>query len=168
MAVEDKYVSSNVNGGKLEIPALSGGDRLHTVTQIFEIAAADDNNSVYRLATLPATAIITEIRIFNDAITGGTDFNLGIYEAGEGKPAKDDNIFGDAIDLSSANSFSGSGVGLNGLENLDIADANKNLRELTPTPDPIGSHTSYDIALTGITVGTAAGTVRVVISYVNG
>jgi hypothetical protein len=46
----------------------------------FEVAAADDNASIYRLFKLPPTAIVTSLIVGNDAIAGLTDPQFGLYK----------------------------------------------------------------------------------------
>ncbi len=154
MAVEDKYVDSNVAAGSKTKAPLQGLGDLTVLTKTFEVAAADDNNSVYRIANLPATLIPIQLQAHHDAITAGTDYNCGLHTAGVGGAAKDDNVFADAVDLSSA----AKNVDL--LQTLDVANREKPLYELAG--DTLASHAqTYDLTLTGIAVGSAAGTITV-------
>src|SRR4051812_28967864 len=81
MAVENKYVNSRVNAGKREISSLAGlGEKPVVIRTTFEVAAADSDGSVYRIARgIPTRCRIGKIEIANDAITGGTDWDLGFY-----------------------------------------------------------------------------------------
>lgn len=126
---------------------------IYVSTGICEVAAADDDTSVYRFVRVPSGAKIHKIEIYNDAITGGTDYNLGVlHTAANGGAAVDDNLFGDALDLSSAQN----GVDVT-YEAEAIDDGEDRLWEqLGLSVDPF---TEYDIALTSVTVGTAAGTI---------
>ena len=128
---------------------------------ICEVAAADDDTSVYRFCRIPSGARMSYIRILNDAITAGTDYNLGLLDtAANGGAAVDDNLFGDAIDLSSARV-----APLEALhEALDIVNAEKRVWELLGlSADPF---LEYDLALTSVTVGSAAGTIVIKAGYV--
>lgn len=124
-----------------------------------EVAAADDNNSVYRFVRIPSNAIVTSIKCFADAITGGTDYDLGLYKTAEnGGAVVDVNCFADAVDLSS---------GLTGTElRYEIADINtineKAYEVASVATDP---KEEYDICLTGVTVGTGAGTISLEVMY---
>lgn len=126
-----------------------------------EIAAADDNNSVYRFVRIPSGARVHKIEIMCDAITGGTDFNLGVYRtATNGGAVVDDNLFADALDLSAQVTVP---VEIT-FDQVDIINIEKRVWELLAlTADP---HTEYDICLTGITVGTGAGTVSLRVTTV--
>lgn len=44
------------------------------------IAAADDDTSVYRVMRINSSARIYEVKVTNDAITGGTDYDFGVYQ----------------------------------------------------------------------------------------
>jgi hypothetical protein len=128
-----------------------------------EVAAADDNDSVYRFVRVPSNARIHRLELMTDAIAGATDYNLGLYKpanVGGGAVAKDatgntsqDNLFADALDLTVGNT-----VPVDVLHaQVNIADCEKRLWELLGyTADPF---LEYDIAATGITVGTGAGTI---------
>lgn len=164
MAVEDKYVDADLNVGKLARAALAMGDKTVTLVQTEEIAAGDDDGSVYRFfKSVPSNLIPTEITIACDAVTGGTDFDLGIYQVGTGGDAVDVDLLMDGQTLASALTRA-TGHQL-GLAAVGIADATKTLGELSGQTDVDGS---YDIALTGNTVGTADGTVTIIAKFVQG
>ena len=50
-----------------------------------EIAAADDANSVYRVGRVHSSWRISEIIRYNDAITSGTDYDVGLYDTASAK-----------------------------------------------------------------------------------
>lgn len=111
------------------------------------IAADDDNGSIYVVARVPSNAVLSNLsELENDAITGGTDFNLGFYYT-DGTVI-DDNALIDALDLSSATTTK------------ILSSIDKNIRDQEVwqlaglSADP---HKLIDIALTSVTVGTAAG-----------
>lgn len=162
MAVEDKYTNANVEAGKLANPALGGGGaQTISMVETVEVAAADDDNSVYRFfANVSPTLIPKSITVMCDAITLGTDYNLGLFNVNSGAVI-DDNIFADALNLSSASRV------LDGLENVGIESLTKKIYEHA-------GHTianmkqGYDIGLTGITVGSAAGTITIIAEFIQG
>jgi len=125
------------------------------------VAAADDNDSVYRFVRLPSNARLCHIWLLNDAITSGTDYNFGIYEtADNGGAAKDDNVFADAVDLSSARVEPIDIL----FEALDIDEAETRLWQmLALTEDP---HKDYDLCAIGVTVGTGAGDITLNVEFV--
>lgn len=164
MAVEDKYANADLAAGKKADAVASVGQKLIVLTQTEEIASADDNGSVYRFfKDVPSNLIPVEITISCDAITGGTDYDLGLYKVGVGGAAVDKDVLMDGQTLASALTRA-TGHQL-GLANVNIADATKTLGELSAQTDV---DTSYDIALTGNTAGTAAGTVTIIAVFAQG
>ncbi len=164
MAVEDKYTDSTVVAGKLQKASLVQGEREIVMVSTVELAAADDDGSVYRFfKAIPSTYIPTEITIACDAITSGTDFDLGLYKVGVGGTVVDKDVLMDGQTLASALTRA-TGHQL-GLAAVNIADAYKTLGALSAQTDV---DPAYDIALTGNTVGSAAGTVTIIAKFVQG
>lgn len=127
-----------------------------------EVAAADDDASVYRMVRVPSSARIHSIEIVSDAITGGTAYDVGVYKvAGDAAGAVvDADLFADGLDLSAGNTVP---VDIT-FAARDIADIEKRLWELLGlSADP---HKEYDICLTADTVGTGAGTISLRVEYV--
>jgi hypothetical protein len=110
---------------------------------------------------------VNKIELMSDAITGGTDYNLGLYKtAGNGggvvsvASVDKDNLFADALDLSGGNTIP---VDVT-FDQIGIESIEDRVWELLGlSADP---HTEYDLCLTGITVGTAAGTISLRVEYV--
>lgn len=128
-----------------------------------EVAAADDNNSVYRFVRLRSNDRISQITVFNDAITGGTSYDCGVYKTSrDGGAAVASHAFALNMDMSSASSLGTEALQYtNGIENIE-----KQLWEvLALSADP---RLFYDICLTGVTVGTGAGTLSMRVRYVPG
>lgn len=120
-----------------------------------EIAAADDDTSTYRIARVPSNAVLSEITIDHDSITGGTDFDLGFYDINEGALIDVDALI-NTVSLASAGSVDGMGT-------IDIANKGKEVWELAGLSiDPVKL---IDIVLTANTVGSAAGTVTAKVNY---
>lgn len=166
--------STAISNADATQPAVEGkswirGTNSWVAVGVVEVAAADDDNSVYRFVRVPSGARITKLELASDAIAGGTDYNLGLYKpaaVGGGTVVKNssdtavDNLFCDALDLSAGNT-----VPVNVLhDQIDLADSEKRLWELLGfSADPF---TEYDICLTGITVGTGAGTIKLAAEWV--
>lgn len=164
MAVEDKYVGALTAAGKLEKAALVSGGKVVVMVATEELAADDDNGSVYRFfKSVPSNLIPVEITIVNDAITNGTDFDLGLYKVGVGGAEVDKDVLMDGQTL--ANALTRATGHQLGLKDVDAANIGKTLAALSAQiePDP-----AYDICLTGNVVGTAAGTVSVIAKFIQG
>lgn len=165
MAVENKYINSDLVAGRKAIPALINGDEGKVAVATFEVAAADDDGSIYRVFRVNSNMIPVSITVTNDAITGGTDYDIGIYDVLDGPTngaVKDADALADGLDLSSARV---EGSGISGLSAVPIENATQRLINLaTDTyPDAPGE---YDIAITANTVGTADGTITVKATFV--
>lgn len=135
------------------VPSYLGGPGLRCSIGILEVAAADDNGSVYRMVRLPSGAVVTRIEVLNDAITAGTSYDLGVYEtAANGGAVADADVFATAIDMSSARALPFDAM----FEVQDIDKSEKRLWEhLGLSADPFKL---YDLCYTANTVGSAAGT----------
>lgn len=171
MAVLDTYVTPKAVASSNAMTALDQnivkGLTLKIAIVTFELAAGDDDGSIYRVfRNLDGNIRPICILVSNDAITGGTDFDVSVYKAGIGGAVQGatDLLNGTAISLASARAALIQGTSANGLAALAIENIGKKLFELV-------SHTeatklpAYDIALTANTVGTAAGTVTMALFY---
>lgn len=160
MAVENKYVNTDAAANNL-VGAAAGGAEIVVKQETFEVAAADSDGSVYRVFKgLAADLILVDLKIANDAITGGTDWDAGFYETDLGAVVSKDCLLNGG-DLSSAHAR---GSELSGMSAVDVANVKKSIYE-------IAGHTastkkaSYDLALTANTVGSGAGTVSVIATF---
>jgi hypothetical protein len=167
MAVENK--KSTIVGNADAVPAVLTSPRIaggHLRAQVatVEVAAADDDTSVFRLFRLPSNAKVTAFSLFNDAITGGTSYDIGLYRtAADGGAAVDVDAFASAVDLSSGRAASGPLVATFEAQNIDkIEQELWQVASLTTDPGVM-----YDVALTANTVGTGAGTISAIIEYIS-
>lgn len=174
MAVENKWVNANAEAGRRGPSSqLSGGKKV-TVLGNFEMAAADSDLSVYKLARIPANAIPVpgECHVFADAAVDATDVDFGFYKNGplgpQGADAVevDKNILADGLDIASGEAIT---APLNMLTNLGGADPLANIGKkvwelLGKTVD--NKDESYILAMTANTAGGAAGTVGFVFTYI--
>ena len=159
MAVEDKYVDAEVAASALGEAVNVAGNKLVCIVNTFEVAAADDDGSVYRIAkNLSPDWIPVKIEINNDAITSGTDYDLGFYETsngwGDGAVIDKDEL-ADGLDMSSgaANGSEKNGMGAVAIENIGkpiYLLCGHTIKTKKP---------GYDLAFTANTVGAAAGTI---------
>jgi hypothetical protein len=155
MAVEDKFVNSLTAAGKKAAPLATGGAKLLVVAGTFEVAAADSNGSVYRLARLPANAVPIKGEIWADSAIDGNDWDLGLYKPGVGGAVVDADLLADGIDLSSGFAI---GSGTNALKTHPAIDEiGKTLWELLGLSKP--ARQDYDLALLANNAGGAAGTI---------
>lgn len=161
--------STQVSNGDASPPVLNatyagGGGVLRRVAGTVETAAADDDTSVYRLARVHSSWVMNSIIILNDAITGGTSFDVGLHDiAANGAAVVDADLFADAVDLSSARKATGGVEVRFDRSGSDLPDLNKTIWELLGLSVDPGKW--YDLTLTGNTVGSAAGTISLIATY---
>lgn len=167
MAVENKYVNADVVASKKSIPAFQNGAEVVQTVSIISVAAADDDGSVYRIARVNAKMVPVEIIVTNSAVTGGTDYEIGIYNTLDGPlsgAVKDLDVLLGTTSMASARA---EGSGISGLSAVAVANSQQRLFELAG--DTESDHPSeYDIAVTANTVGTVAGTIVVKARFVQG
>lgn len=149
-------------------PVMNGfhlmGGRVHEAVATVEIAAADCANSVYRMVRVHSSWRICNIIRYNDAITSGTDYDVGLYETAEnGGAVKNINCFADAVSLAS-------GVVV-GIEDLYEAGGDEGVEDLEKRVFEFAGESTdpnrfYDLCYTGVTPGSGAGTLSVRVQYV--
>lgn len=168
MAVVNKYTNADKAAGKLTNAAFSQGNQSAVAVSTFEVAAADSDGSIYRfLSSIPEDMIPVRIEVYNDAITSGTDYDLGFYEPlvdGVGGAVIDKEVLAAVLDMSSA---AGQGSPKSGLNAVALEDSEKKIYELlgqSLDQRKLG----YDMALTANTVGSIAGTITVKVWFVQG
>lgn len=157
----DVYVDSNIVAGKKTSALFTGaGAETVTMAQTVTIASGDANGDVYRVfAGVPSSLVPLKIEVFNTAITGGTDYDLGLYEVNSGAVV-DADILADGVSMATARTIATSNNV--GMTTVDIADGLESLGELSAQTEV---DSAYDVALTANTVGTADGTIRVVATF---
>ena len=168
MAVENKYINTALEANKKANAAFSEGAKMVCIVSTFEVAAADTDASVYRLVkSINPDLIPVKIEWFNDSITGATDYELGFYE-----PTVD-GVLGAAIDIDALlgttdiNGGNARGSAVDALGAVDLADSQKRIYELAG--DSFANKKSgYDIAVTANTGGSAAGTITIIMWFVQG
>ena len=156
-------VITDLDAGK-KISQYFMGGRVRFATGTAAVAAADDDGSTYRLVRLPGNAIVHQIWIYNDAITGGTDYDLGIYQTAEdGGAVQDADRFGSAISMASARTTSPID-GRHEKDNITTV-APSAFPWMNPSTSTSGSNVDYDLTFTANTVGTGAGDITVKVFY---
>lgn len=168
MAVENKYVNADIVANKKVNVNANAGALTWTMEGSFEVAVADSDLSVYRIIKgAPWNLIPSKIEIYNDVITDGTDYDLGIYEStvdGVEGPVIDREALAAALDMTSAGTRPTPKDGMNA---VDIGSPGQTLLELAG--ETLTDHkTNYDIAFTAVTVGSALGTVAYRITFIQG
>ena len=134
---------------------ITGGMYTREAVGTVEVAAADDDGSVYRMVRVPSNARISKVEYANDAMTAATVYDLGVYRtAADGGAVVSQEAFASDLDLSSAHALTDVTFEATA---TDISKIEQELwQRLGLTSDP---GVMYDICFTGSTVGSAAGTI---------
>lgn len=159
--------STGITNGDARNPRVIGqnfiqGAQLDCAVGTAEVAAADDDNSVYRMVRVSSSVRMHSVKVMSDAIAGGTAYDVGLYKTAEnGGAAVDADFFVAGLNLSSGNTVPvevtfGNALGIEMIEN-------RLWEALGLTQDPF---TEYDICFTGTTVGTGAGTLSLKAEWV--
>lgn len=126
---------------------------VYNSVETVEVAAADDDNSIYLLVPVRSIDRVKSLKVFSDAITGGTSYDFGLFEY-DGTDITETNVdaYASAVDLSSAQD----GTEL-AFEARDVnAVKNRVYQDAGLTED---NGKTYYIGAKANTVGTAAGTI---------
>lgn len=164
MAVINDYVYTNMQDNVDRANPKNTGLATATIVGTFEVAAADDIGSIYRLLRMPSDAIILDVKICNDAIAGLTDVDLGFYKvsnfAATGAVA-DVDVLMDGVDISAGVARASA---TDGLSNVAIGNLGKKIYELLGKT-LADREVEYDLALTAKSEPTGAGTIEYKITY---
>lgn len=151
------------------------GRRVMEVINLISIDATDDDGSIYFLAEVPDSAILERIDLEGPALTGATNFDVGIYDVNGN--VLNVNKLATGLDLSVV---TGLPLGPTGrpvrqcMTNLTLAEAIKNIAAILghvakafPAPGEVARKGKYRIGLRGNVVGTATGQFLARVRYVS-
>ena len=154
MAVVSSFANTSLGTGTLLDSSKSGSTK--QLSQLVSVAAADDDTSVYGLFLVNSNDAPVSCQIQTTAITGGTDYDLGLYAYnmdGTIGAVADKDILMDGQTMATAS------LVLNGLGAVTADLRGKKFWQLLGlSADP---QKTYVVALTANTVGTAAGSINV-------
>ena len=159
--IKSDLVSNYESTPRLHSAGHLSGARARRIVASVEKASGDGNGSKVFLCPVWSGWSIHSIRLFNDALTGATAVEVGIYDT-DGTTAVNADVYASAISLATASS-----VGVeHAFEARDVANvANRIWEDLGLSADP---NRWYYLALTGTTFGSAAGTISAIVEYVDG
>lgn len=159
--IKSTLVSNYEATPRVHTAAHHSGARVRRIVASVEKGSGDGNGSKVFLCPVWSGWSIQSIRLFNDALSGATSVDVGIYQD-DASTAADADVYASAISLASASTV-GTEVAF---EARDVASAaNRTWEDLGLSADP---NRWYYLALTGTTFGTAAGTISAVVEYVDG
>lgn len=170
MAVVNAVVTNNASSvaADVDVAVRFSGGLKHVVPFSFEVAAADDNASIYRFARIPANAIITSLKLLSDATAGISDVQFGIYKPLEiGGAVIDVDVIAVSVDITA-----GKAVLTEMLIPSSACGSYPNFGKTVIDCAGVGStqykYGSVDVAMTTPTGASAAGTISGVLEFVLG
>jgi hypothetical protein len=165
MAVVNTFVNATLAAGLDKTTNLIKSDGLVTVNSgAFEVAAADDDASVYIVFPIPSNAIpLPNGKVYHDSITGGTDYEFGLYERNDAGTfivgTGDIDVFLGSTTMANTTTLDPFNLA------MTVDNAGKAVWELLGlSADP---QKQYFWGITANTVGTAAGTINVQAQYLS-
>jgi hypothetical protein len=163
MGVAATYTTESTNwkaadGTKNPTTATEGAAFISSAT--VSVAAADDNDSLYFVLPVFSSWSIKHIWTRCDAITSGSDYNVGLFTTAATPVVVSENCYADAIDLSTA------------IDKLPI-DASFEARNITGVNNKVWQDAGlttdpqvwYYLTFKGVAVGSAQGDISVTVHY---
>lgn len=134
------------------------GGKLRQIVEKVSVTDTDDDGSIYIFAPVRTSDRIAKIEVMNTVVTGGTDYDIGLYTTAGVAVVKD--CYANGISMATGRSapveVSYGDRGIGQVKNQVWQDAGL-------TSDP---QLTYYLALTGNTVGTASGTISTLVTFV--
>lgn len=149
----------SVENSKNPTTATEGSYRVSSAT--VSVEAADADASTYYMLPVRSNWSIKHIWVYNDAITAGTSYDLGLYTTAATPVLVDVDAYASAVDMSSARTSAPLDLAF---EARNITSINKKIWEDAGlTTD---SNVWYWLTFLANTVGSAQGDITVVVEYV--
>lgn len=142
-------------------PTTSTEGTLKSSSCTISIAAADADGDIYHMLPVFSSWSIKHIWVYNDAVTGGTSYDIGLYTTAATPVVVDVDAYASAVDMSSARTSAP----------IDAAFEARNITAIAQKVHQDGAVTTdpgawYWLSLTANTVGTAQGDITLVVEYV--
>lgn len=160
MATNYSSVATNhrTAGSKNATTSTEGTTKTSSMT--ISIAAADSDADIYHAMPVFSSWSIKHIWVYNDAITGGTSYDVGLYTTAATPVVVDVDAYASAVDMSSARTSAP----------LDLAFEARNITGVNQKVHTDGGVTTdptawYWLSLTANTVGTAQGDITLIVEY---
>lgn len=139
--------------------ALTFGGRVRSIVSVTDIAVADSNGDIFHVTPIYSSWRLDRILVKNDAITGGTSYDLGIYTTAGVAVAVHE--YASAVDMSTARTSSP----------IDLLDEDRDIAlgaqavwaDAGQSSDP---GTWYYLSYTANTAGSGAGQIVTRVHYV--
>jgi len=150
--------------------------RLRIKSETVAVAAADDDTSVYRFFRVKSTDSIKSLKLYQDGITGATDYDLGLHQTTEnGAAVLDADLYADGLNLEVACPAVPHVLAtapylecrFGAASTANITDINNRVYDDAGLTQATAA-SEYDVTITANTVGSAAGDMTLVMEYTAG
>ena len=161
MATNYSTVATNHKTAGSKNATTSTEGSLKSSSMTISIAAADADGDIYHVLPVFSTWSIKHIWVYNDAITAGTSYDVGLYTTAATPVVVDVDAYASAVDMSSARTSAP----------IDAAFEARNITAIAQKVHQDGAVTTdpgvwYWLALTANTVGSAQGDITICVQYV--
>lgn len=134
--------------------------KTRSIVATVPIAAGDDDGSILVMFEVKASWAPRHIWVLNDAITGGTAFELGLFTVAATPVAIDADLFASAVTMATARTAP---VDLM-FEALDIVEIGKRFYEF-PGVTGYNENSRMLLGFLATTIGTVAGDISAILEY---
>jgi hypothetical protein len=162
MATNYSAVATNHKSGVgTKNPTTATEGTLKSSSMTISIAAADNDGDIYHVLPVFSSWSIKHIWVWNDAITSGTSYDIGLYTTAATPVVVDVDAYASAVDMSSARTSAP----------IDAAYEARNITSVLNKVHQDGAVTTdpqawYWLSLTANTVGSAQGDITICVQYV--
>jgi hypothetical protein len=145
-------------GTKNPTTATEGNTKSSSAT--VSVLAADNDGKVFHMLPVFSSWSIKHIWVYNDAITSGTSYDIGLYTTAATPAVVDVDAYASAVDMSTARTS----------VPIDAAFEARNITAVNQKVHQDGAVTTdpavwYFLSLTANTVGSAQGDITLIVEY---
>ena len=172
---------TNIDAGTIDLGSSRNmGSRMRIKSASVAIAAADNDGSVYRFFRVHSSHSIKSLQVYTSGVLAGTDYDLGLkHTAANGSgtiAANITDLYADGLNVATAVPSVPHVLATTPYLEGRFSDAVTQVAKVNNQVwNDIGTATyasdpqlEFDVALTANTVGTAAGTIALVMLYTAG
>jgi hypothetical protein len=154
----NKYTNTTQAAGSKTMAGAAFPGQVLVLQGTYDKTALDNDTSILRLGQVPANAIPLPhlSKLNNAALAGATDIDVGVYRPlNDGGAVVNKEILGNGLNISAGNALASPAAAFPAIA---IGQFGTDIRTLVGGSVGDGKD-FYDVALTGNTFGTAAGTI---------
>lgn len=145
--------------GKTMVTSQEGNIKMISAT--IDVASGDNDGEIFHMMPVRSNWSIKHIWVYNDGITSGTDYDIGLYTTAATPVEVDKDCYADGISMASARTSAP----------IDAAYSTRNITAVNNKVHTDGSVTTdpsvwYWLSITANTIGSADGDITLIVEYV--